>query len=93
MKDKLCARCEPCRCNQGAEELGVELDAHIAFCIEAMKKRAGSWAVRPGLRSLVKLTRRISCLNSATISAALCALFPTVGREADGADAACPPPP
>jgi predicted hydrolase (HD superfamily) len=26
---------------QGAEELGVELDAHIAFCIEAMKKRAG----------------------------------------------------
>jgi predicted hydrolase (HD superfamily) len=26
---------------QGAEELGVELDAHITFCIEAMKKRAG----------------------------------------------------
>jgi predicted hydrolase (HD superfamily) len=26
---------------QGAEELGVELDAHIGFCIEAMKKRAG----------------------------------------------------
>ncbi len=25
---------------QGAEELGVELEAHIAFCIEAMKKRA-----------------------------------------------------
>jgi predicted hydrolase (HD superfamily) len=25
---------------QGAEELGVELDAHIAFCLEAMKKRA-----------------------------------------------------
>jgi predicted hydrolase (HD superfamily) len=25
---------------QGAEELGVELDAHIGFCIEAMKKRA-----------------------------------------------------
>ena len=24
---------------QGAAELGVELDAHIAFCIEAMKKR------------------------------------------------------
>jgi predicted hydrolase (HD superfamily) len=24
----------------GAAELGVELDAHIAFCIEAMKKRA-----------------------------------------------------
>jgi len=26
---------------QGATELGVNLDAHIAFCIEAMKKRAG----------------------------------------------------
>jgi predicted hydrolase (HD superfamily) len=26
---------------QGAAELGVELDAHIAFCLEAMKKRAG----------------------------------------------------
>ena len=26
---------------QGAAELGVELDAHIAFCIEAMRKRAG----------------------------------------------------
>ncbi|HTW79146.1 MAG TPA: hypothetical protein VME23_06380 [Terracidiphilus sp.] len=25
---------------QGAEELGVDLDTHIAFCIEAMKKRA-----------------------------------------------------
>jgi predicted hydrolase (HD superfamily) len=25
----------------GAEELGVELDAQIAFCLEAMKKRAG----------------------------------------------------
>jgi predicted hydrolase (HD superfamily) len=25
----------------GAEELGVELDAHIGFCIEAMKRRAG----------------------------------------------------
>jgi predicted hydrolase (HD superfamily) len=25
---------------QGAQELGVDLDAHIAFCIEAMKKRA-----------------------------------------------------
>jgi len=25
----------------GASELGVDLDAHIAFCIEAMKKRAG----------------------------------------------------
>ena len=26
---------------QGASELGVELDAHIGFCIEAMRKRAG----------------------------------------------------
>jgi predicted hydrolase (HD superfamily) len=26
---------------QGAAELGVDLDAHIAFCIGAMKKRAG----------------------------------------------------
>jgi predicted hydrolase (HD superfamily) len=26
---------------QGAAELGVELEAHIAFCIEAMKRRAG----------------------------------------------------
>jgi predicted hydrolase (HD superfamily) len=26
---------------QGAAELGADLDAHIAFCLEAMKKRAG----------------------------------------------------
>ncbi len=26
---------------RGAAELGVDLDAHIAFCLEAMKKRAG----------------------------------------------------
>jgi len=26
---------------QGAAELGVEVDAHIGFCLEAMKKRAG----------------------------------------------------
>src|ERR1035438_5335425 len=26
---------------QGANELGVDLDAHIGFCLEAMKKRAG----------------------------------------------------
>jgi predicted hydrolase (HD superfamily) len=26
---------------QGAAELGVDLDAHITFCIEALKKRAG----------------------------------------------------
>jgi predicted hydrolase (HD superfamily) len=27
---------------QGAAELGVELDAHIAFCIEAMRRRAAA---------------------------------------------------
>ena len=26
---------------QGAQELGVDLDAHIGFCIEAMRRRAG----------------------------------------------------
>jgi predicted hydrolase (HD superfamily) len=26
---------------QGAAELGIDLDAHIGFCIEAMRKRAG----------------------------------------------------
>jgi predicted hydrolase (HD superfamily) len=26
---------------QGAAELGVDLDAHISFCLEAMRKRAG----------------------------------------------------
>jgi predicted hydrolase (HD superfamily) len=26
---------------QGAAELGVDLDAHIGFCIAAMRKRAG----------------------------------------------------
>ena len=26
---------------QGAEELGVDLDAHIAFCLDAMQRRAG----------------------------------------------------
>jgi predicted hydrolase (HD superfamily) len=26
---------------QGAQELGVDLDAHLGFCIEAMKRRAG----------------------------------------------------
>jgi predicted hydrolase (HD superfamily) len=25
---------------QGAAELGVDLDAHIGFCIEAMRKRS-----------------------------------------------------
>ncbi len=35
---------------QGAAELGVDLDAHIEFCIEAMKKRAedlGLWRLAP----------------------------------------------
>jgi predicted hydrolase (HD superfamily) len=27
---------------QGAAELGVELDAHIGFCLEAMKRRAAT---------------------------------------------------
>ena len=30
---------------QGAAELGVDLDAHIAFCLEAMKKRAAELAL------------------------------------------------
>jgi predicted hydrolase (HD superfamily) len=41
MKDKAFARAvSRADIVQGAEELGVELDAHIAFCIEAMKRRA-----------------------------------------------------
>jgi predicted hydrolase (HD superfamily) len=42
MKDKAFARgVNRTDVIQGAAELGVYLDAHIAFCIEAMKKRAG----------------------------------------------------
>jgi predicted hydrolase (HD superfamily) len=42
MKDKAFARgVNRADVIQGAEELGVDLDAHIAFCIEAMKKLAG----------------------------------------------------
>jgi predicted hydrolase (HD superfamily) len=42
MKDKAFARgVNRADVIQGAEELGVDLDAHIAFCIEAMKRRAG----------------------------------------------------
>jgi predicted hydrolase (HD superfamily) len=42
MKDKAFARgVNRADIVQGAAELGVELDAHIAFCLEAMKKRAG----------------------------------------------------
>jgi len=41
MKDKAFARgVNRDDIRQGAEELGVELDAQIAFCLEAMKKRA-----------------------------------------------------
>jgi predicted hydrolase (HD superfamily) len=41
MKDKAFARgVNRTDVIQGAAELGVDLDAHIAFCIEAMKQRA-----------------------------------------------------
>jgi predicted hydrolase (HD superfamily) len=41
MKDKAFARgVDRADVIQGAEELGVDLDVHIGFCIEAMKKRA-----------------------------------------------------
>ena len=41
MKDKAFARAVNCEdIRQGAAELGVDLDAHIAFCIEAMKKQS-----------------------------------------------------
>jgi predicted hydrolase (HD superfamily) len=43
MKDKAFARgVNRADVIQGAEELGVDLDAHIGFCIEAMKKRASA---------------------------------------------------
>ena len=42
MKDKAFARgVNRADVIQGAEELGVDLDAHIGFCIEAMRRRAG----------------------------------------------------
>ena len=42
MKDKAFARgVNRADILQGAAELGVELDVHIAFCLEAMKRRAG----------------------------------------------------
>jgi predicted hydrolase (HD superfamily) len=41
MKDKAFARgVNRADILQGVAELGVELDAHIAFCLEAMKRRA-----------------------------------------------------
>ena len=42
MKDKAFARgVNRAYVIQGAAELGVDLDAHIGFCLEALKKRAG----------------------------------------------------
>ncbi|MGB8260936.1 MAG: HAD family hydrolase [Terracidiphilus sp.] len=42
MKDKAFARAvNRADIVQGAAELGVDLDAHIAFCIQAMQRRAG----------------------------------------------------
>jgi len=42
MKDKAFARgVNRADVVQGAEELGVDLDAHIGFCIEAMRRRSG----------------------------------------------------
>src|ERR1035441_702713 len=42
MKDKAFARgVNRADTIQGASELGVDLDAHIGFCLEALKKRAG----------------------------------------------------
>lgn len=42
MKDKAFARgVNRADVIQGAEELGIDLDAHIGFCLDAMKKRAG----------------------------------------------------
>jgi predicted hydrolase (HD superfamily) len=42
MKDKAFARgVNRADVIQGAAELGVDLDAHIGFCLEALKKRAG----------------------------------------------------
>jgi len=42
MKDKAFARgVNRADILQGAAELGVELDAHIAFCLEAMKRQSG----------------------------------------------------
>jgi predicted hydrolase (HD superfamily) len=46
MKDKAFARgVNRADILQGASELGVDLDAHIAFCLEAMKKRAAELGI------------------------------------------------
>ncbi len=48
MKDKAFARSVSREdITQGAEELGVPLDEHIAFCIEAMKANAGALGLLP----------------------------------------------
>jgi predicted hydrolase (HD superfamily) len=47
MKDKGFARAvNRADITQGASELGVELEAHIQFCIDAMKARADELGVR-----------------------------------------------
>ena len=41
----------------GAKELGVDLDQHVAFCIEAMKGRAADLGSRARRRRLPELSR------------------------------------
>ena len=58
---------------QGAAELGIDLDAHIGFCLEAMKKRAGElgtvnqWSVVWGQGSGIGLA--YSCLGGVSLCA------------------------
>jgi putative nucleotidyltransferase with HDIG domain len=48
MKDKAFARSVSREdITRGAEELGIPLDDHIAFCIEAMRARAGELGLEP----------------------------------------------
>jgi len=48
MKDKAFARSVSREdITRGAEELGIPLDEHIAFCIEAMRARAGELGLEP----------------------------------------------
>ncbi len=43
---------------QGAAELGIDLDAHIGFCIAAMRKRSTELGLSgPGVKSLVNESR------------------------------------
>ena len=46
---------------QGAAELGVDLDAHIGFCIEAMRKRAEELGLFSYLRAIEKAGTCPSC--------------------------------